>query len=175
MEKLLEERVQVKVKKLLPEAIIPQYAKDGDAGLDIVATSIEEKDGRIVYGTGLSFEIPKGYLGFLMPRSSICKHDLRLTNAVGLLDSSFRGEVKFIFENDAMQQRGSVTDTRAFWDATKNEEAHNASIWPVHKVYKVGDRIGQLVILPYPQIELVESETLSDTERGSGGFGSTGA
>lgn len=80
--------MEVKIKKLNENAVIPKYSKAGDAGMDLVATSREiDKYGNIVYGTGLAFEIPKGYVGLLFPRSSISKYDMNLTNSVGVLDS----------------------------------------------------------------------------------------
>lgn len=159
--------MQVKIKKLNPDAVIPKYGKPGDAALDLTATSYEFKDGRHVYGTGLAFEIPSGYVGLVFPRSSICKYDLRLTNSVGVIDSGYRGEVKAVFENDMMYKHqinqfisscGTLQETQC-----------------VHKIYQVGERIAQILIIPYPEIELVESELLSETERGEGGFGSTNA
>lgn len=158
--------MNVKVKKLVPEAVIPSYAKSGDAGLDLTATSYEYKDGRHVYGTGLAIEIPEGYVGLIFPRSSICKHDLRLTNSVGVIDSGYRGEIKFFFENDQMEERG-----------TREEYCEYRSILiphPSHKIYKVGDRIGQIIIMPYPKISLQEVEQLSESDRGTGGWGSSG-
>lgn len=147
--------LKVKIKKLIPEAVIPKYAKPGDAGMDLVATSHEfEKNaaGRRmqVYGTGLAFEIPEGYVGLIFPRSSIAKTDLALTNCVGVIDSGYRGEVKFKFAIDG--------GSRATQESS----------------YKVGDRIGQIIIMPYPAVEFEEAEELSSTERGSGGFGSSG-
>jgi len=141
----------VKIKKLHPEAVIPKYAKPGDAGLDLVAIgrSYNLTMNYIEYSTGLAFEIPKGHVGLIFPRSSICKKELRLTNAVGVIDSQYRGEIKFFFKSEK--------------DTTICEQ------------YEVGDRIGQLIIMPYPQIYLKEVEELSSTERGTGGFGSTGA
>lgn len=144
--------MKVKVKKLHKDTVLPKYAKEGDAGLDLVATSFEWKDDRYVFGTGLAFEIPDGFVGLIFPRSSICKHEMRLTNCVGVIDSKYRGEVKFVFENHGMSG-DTVTGKRA---------------------YKVGDRVGQLIIMPYPQIELEESSELSETARGTGGFGSSG-
>lgn len=164
--------MQVKVKKLRPDAVIPKYAKDGDAGLDLTATEAEYKDGRLVYGTGLAFEIPYGYVGLIFPRSSISKQDLRLTNCVGVVDSGYRGEVKAVFENDAMQMRGESEFLTQFWDPTTANYINKGL--PEHKVYGVGERIAQMIIVPYPQVELVEAESLSETARGAGGFGSTG-
>lgn len=139
----------VKIKKLDPNAVIPSYAKTGDAAMDLTATSIAKVDrdefGYLEYGTGLAFEIPEGYVGLLFPRSSISNSGLILTNSVGVLDSGYRGEVKFRFKH--------IPDT---------------------VYYKPGDRVGQIIIIPYPQITLEEVEELSSSERSEGGFGSTG-
>ena len=145
--------LKVKIKKLNEDAVIPTYSKDGDAGMDLVATSeYYDNDGNIVYGTGLSFEVPKGYVGLLFPRSSNAKKDLTLSNSVGVLDSSYRGEVMLKFKN-------TITISGQYLECV---------------TYKIGDRIGQIIILPYPQIEFEEAEELSETERGNGGYGSTG-
>jgi len=143
--------MQVKIKKLHPSAVIPTYAKDGDAGMDLTAVScvIDEQNGQTNYGTGLSFEIPQGYVGLIFPRSSIRKTVLSLTNCVGVIDSGYRGEVSFTFR------------------------AHDVGD-VFGKIYRVGDKIGQIIIMPYPKIEFQEVDELSITERGSGGFGSTG-
>lgn len=139
--------MEVKIEKLSRNAVIPSYSKYGDAGLDLVATSVHfSKYKSIVeYGTDLAIEIPFGYVGLIFPRSSIYKHDMILLNSVGVIDSGYRGEIKF-----------------KFW-YQKRETA-----------YEVGDRIGQLIIIPYPQIKFVETDKLSETERGTGGYGSTG-
>lgn len=141
-------RQQIKVKKLHPNAVIPKYAKAGDAGLDLTAVEILNEDlSQVTYKTGLAFEIPEGFVGLLFPRSSIRNYQISLSNSVGVVDSGYRGEIQFTF--------------------VKNSGTPS-------KKYQVGDRIGQLIIIPYPEIELIESETLSDTERGEGGFGSSG-
>jgi len=141
--------MEVKIKKLHPDAIIPVYSKPGDAGLDLTATSIMgDSHDNIVYGTGLAIEIPEGYVGLLYPRSSNSKTDLYLTNHVGVIDSGYRGEIMFKF-----RPINGVVDAN---------------------IYAVGDRIGQLIIMPYPKVELIEVDELSDSERGEGGFGSTG-
>lgn len=143
--------MQVKIKKLHPDAVIPAYAKAGDAGMDLTAitNTIDFFTGVIEYKTGLSIEIPEGYVGLIFPRSSIYKKNLTLCNSVGVIDSGYRGEITFKF-------RPAVLPIS------------------VDQEYNIGDRIGQLVIIPYPQIELVESEELSETERNTGGYGSTG-
>jgi dUTP pyrophosphatase len=141
--------MQVKFKKLDPKAVIPSYAKDGDAGLDITAISANKNGytGNYEYRSGLSVEIPKGYVGLIFPRSSVCKKALSLCNSVGVIDSGYRGEILFFFKETP------------YGDGA----------------YQVGDRIGQLVIIPFPKIDPVEVEELSESERGEGGIGSTGA
>ena len=143
--------MKVKIKKLVDNAVIPAYATEGSAGMDITATSVSfDNDNNVVYGCGLAFEIPKGYVGLLFPRSSNAKKDLLLSNSVGCLDSDFRGEVLFKFKR-----------TKKSW-------------FKKEKIYEVGDRIGQMIIIKYPTVEFVESEELSETERGCGGYGSSG-
>lgn len=142
--------MKVKIKKLVENAVIPTYAHNTDAGMDLTATSRNiDTQGNIVYGTGIAVEIPQGYVGLVFPRSSIAKTDLSLSNAVGVIDSGYRGEITFKFR-DHQPLNGNVS-------------------W-----YRVGERIGQLIIMPYPKIEFEEVEELSETDRGLGGFGSTG-
>ena len=148
--------MDVRVKKLVENAVIPQYAHDTDAGLDLVATSVEQDEyGNIVYHTGLAFEIPEGYVGYIFPRSSLSKYSLRLTNCVGVIDSGYRGEVMLKYEPKNTNTVGLVKKISG-------------------EIYQVGDRVGQLIIMPYPKINLVESDELSSTDRNEGGFGSSG-
>lgn len=145
--------MKVKIKKVHPDAVIPSYSKEGDAGMDLTTVDIElDKKGNIVYKTGLCVEIPKGYVGLLFPRSSISNYRLDLANSVGVIDSGYRGEIIFKF-------KPSLTT------AHTDELQH---------IYEVNDRIGQLIILPYPEIQFEEVEELSQTDRGTGGYGSTG-
>ena len=140
----------VKIKKLNENAVIPSYAKKGDAGMDLVATSIiSETDTQITYGIGLALEIPDGFVGLVFPRSSIRKTRLQLSNSVGVIDSGYRGELQATFNK-----------------INNNSQSEND--------YKVGDRIAQIMIIPYPKVIFREVEELSNTERGDGGFGSTG-
>lgn len=148
--------LQVKVKKLSPEAVLPKYAKPGDAAMDLVATSYKYEAGRHVYGTSLAFEIPRGFVGLIFPRSSIANVDMRLSNCVGLIDSSYRGEIMAKFESKGM--------------ALKHQQGGSEA----KPIYQVGERVMQILILPYPEIELVEADELSTTERGDGGFGHSG-
>jgi dUTP pyrophosphatase len=144
--------MEVKIKKLVENAVIPQYAHDTDAGLDLTAVSREiDNYGNYAYHTGLAIEIPNGYAGFLFPRSSVSKYNLSLCNCVGVIDSAYRGEIILKFNNI----KGSINATKGY--------------------YEPGERVAQLIILPYPKIKLVETNELSDSDRGEGGFGSTGA
>ena len=138
----------VKVKKLVPEAVIPSYSKVGDAGMDLTITKeIENTSFSVSYGFGIALEIPQGYVGLVFPRSSVRNQDLILSNCVGVIDSGYRGELQATFKK-----------TNGL-DSIK---------------YKVGERGAQIIILPYPTIYMTEVPELSNTERGSGGFGSTG-
>ena len=140
--------LKVKIKKLIENAVIPSYTKEGDAGLDLTATEIiSNSTFEVTYGTGLAIEIPEGFVGLVFPRSSIMKYELSLSNSVGVIDSGYRGELKAVFNK--LNGLNSIK-------------------------YKTGDRICQLIIIPYPQIEFIEVDSLSETSRGSGGFGSTG-
>jgi dUTP pyrophosphatase len=141
----------VNIKKIHPEAVIPLYAKAGDAGMDLIATSIiSETPSQITYGLGIALEIPEGFVGLVFPRSSIRKTRLQLSNSVGVIDSGYRGELQATFNK--------ITTTI---ENQKND-------------YKVGDRVCQIIIIPHPPIEFNEVNELSNTERGEGGFGSTG-
>lgn len=140
--------MKVNIKKLNENAVIPKYAKNGDAGLDFVATKvINETFYSITYGTDIALEIPEGFVGLVFPRSSIRNKELSLSNSVGVIDSGYRGELQATFN----KLQGEASDK-----------------------YNVGDKIFQMIIIPYPPIEFNEVNELSNTERGDGGFGSTG-
>ena len=167
----------VKIKKLHENAVVPKYAKSGDAGLDLTATSkFYDEFGNVVYGTGLAIEIPEGYVGLIFPRSSNSKQDLLLCNSVGVIDSGYRGELicKFkpsvIFCNDAISENGTDGKLSDTFDLISIPLTDG---YTYHE-YNVGDKVCQLIIMPYPQIELQEESELSSTERGDNGFGSTG-
>lgn len=164
--------LKIKIKKLHPDAVIPKYAKPGDAGMDLTATSKSYDDhGNTCYGTGLSFEIPDGYVGLLFPRSSNAKKDLLLSNSVGVLDSGYRGELMFKYKKSIrIPYFGTLKLLLSDLGVTNSLTVKNC----VGEEYKIGERIGQIIILPYPQIEFEEAEELSDSERNTGGFGSTG-
>ena len=173
--------MKVKIKRLSEKSVIPYYSKDGDARLDLVATSkTYDENGNVVYGTDLAFEIPNGYVGLLFPRSSNAKMDLLLSNSVGVIDSGYRGEVMMKFK-EKMNNNLSVFNTIVAIQqiAEMKEDFKRLGLLDGDDIkefseYEIGDRIGQLIIMPYPTIEFEEVEELSETERGSGGYGSTG-
>lgn len=144
--------MKIKIKKLHPNAIIPSYAKEGDAGLDLTAISKTHDidSNTTIYGFGLAVELPPGHFGMIIPRSSIYKKTQVLTNHCGIIDENFRGEIKAIFR-----------------DSTSGNFKYNR--------YNVLERIVQLIILPLPNIEIYEVDELSESNRGSNGFGSSGA
>jgi dUTP pyrophosphatase len=173
--------MQVKIKRLSEEAVIPAYGKPGDAGMDLTAIARHfDEDGNVVYGTGLAFEIPEGFVGLLFPRSSNAKKDLVLTNSVGVIDSGYRGEVSFkfkpaaFFADDSYGEPGTVGNITSTFDYTILPKGYHQDHSYGCELYKVGERIGQILILPYPQVTFEEVSELSSTERGEGGFGSTG-
>jgi len=137
--------MKVRIKKIHPDAVIPRYAKDGDAGLDLTAVDIVADETTLTYKTGLAVEIPRWHVGLLFPRSSVYKTGQSLTNCVGVIDSGYRGEIMLKF-----------------------------TLSPYAKEYEIGDRIGQLIIMPYPIVEFELVEKLTATSRGEGGYGSTG-
>lgn len=138
--------MEVKIKKLNKKAVIPQYAHPTDAGLDLVAVSkSKDNDGNFVYGTGLAFEIPVGYVGLVFPRSSVTARCMTVANCVGVIDSGYRGEVTVKFKP-----------------------------YLFAKPYDRGDRVAQMIIIPYPHVDIVEVDELSESDRGEGGYGSTG-
>jgi len=148
-------KLKVYIKKVHEDAVVPEYAKPGDAGLDLYCTERGYDDcGNIVYYTGLAMQIPEGYVGLLFPRSSVSKHCLTMANSVGVIDSGYRGEILLKFRN--------LENPDKPWLFTEG------------KVYDVGERVAQIVIMPYPQVEFQSVKKLSDSERGDGGFGSTG-
>lgn len=152
------ENLTVKIKKLSDDAVVPSYAHDSDAGLDLTATSKSyDEHGNVCYGTGLAFSIPKGFVGYIFPRSSISKKDLSLANSVGVIDSGYLGEVIFKFKPNY-------------------RHVYNRSgelIMRDINSYDVGERIGQIIIMPIPKVTLKLVDDLGTSDRGIGAFGST--
>ncbi len=159
--------MEVRFRKLVPEAKAPFKAIEVDAGFDLFATSIEETPDFITYHTGIAVEIPEGYVGLVFPRSSVTKYDLMLKNSVGIIDASYRGEIMCRFQITKDDNRlVEIINSN-----TINQLSNNRCD---KKLYDVGDRVAQIVFMELPKITLIEAEELSDTERGSGGFGHTG-
>lgn len=142
--------VRLPVKRLDPTIELPSYAYAGDAGLDLRSSedvTLDPFERRLI-STGLAIAIPEGYAGFVQPRSGMAlKHGLSMANTPGLIDSHYRGELKVIAINLDPREPISI---------------------------KRGDRIAQLVIQQVPVVSLVEVEELDETDRGTGGFGSSG-
>lgn len=159
--------MKVQYKKLKPEAVKPKFGKPGDAGADLTATSVDlSRDGQVVYGTGLAVEIPEGMVGLVFPRSSVRNKDLAMSNSVGVIDSGYRGEIMLTY---------NLTDTiMTTSEVHPDHVAKHGSSGEYWNIYNVGDRVGQLVIVPVPLIQYSEVKELSETVRGTGGHGSTG-
>jgi dUTP pyrophosphatase len=141
--------MQVKIKRLHPKAVMPTYGSDGAACFDLYSIEggfVERED---TFKTGLAFEIPEGHVMLVFSRSGHgFKNDTRLANCVGVIDHDYRGEVMVKLRHDSDVGTLSVG---------------------------VGDRIAQAMIVPYPKVEFTWADDLSDTDRGTGGFGSTGS
>ena len=195
--------LEIKLKKLDKNAIIPEYAHDGDVGMDLTAISVEydREHDMYIYHTGIAFETDKHYGIFLFPRSSNRKTDAYLCNHVGIADSAiYRGEIILCFKNrTSLEVRAEIEKNRCFISRLSYEsfttsggdsivfnwsniarDAENAGNWiydnpMLYAPYQVGERVAQMVVLPYPNIKISEREELSETERGSSGFGSTGS
>lgn len=146
-----QETLKVKISRLVDHAVIPEYSKEGDAGLDLIAIDgYKNHDYKYVeYGTGLAIEIPQGYVGLVFPRSSIRQTSNSLANAVGVIDSGYRGEIKV-----SMRYEEGREDLE----------------------YNYGDKVAQLIIVPYPKVsfQVVGATELSSSARAQGGHGSTG-
>jgi dUTP pyrophosphatase len=142
---------ELQVRRLRDDAVLPERAYPGDAGLDLAACERHElgPGERAVVGTGLAVAIPEGYAGFVQPRSGLAdRHGISIVNSPGLIDSGYRGELKVILLNTDQGERFVV---------------------------EAGMRIAQLVVLAVPELVLVELEALPTTERGVRGHGSSGS
>tara|TARA_A200000159_G_C7250201_1_gene308425 strand:- start:237 stop:725 length:489 start_codon:yes stop_codon:yes gene_type:complete len=143
--------IKVPIKRLDTDLPLPKYAKPGDAGCDLLAaeqTVLEPGGGRVLIPTGIAIALPEGYAAFIQPRSGLAlKHGVTCLNTPGLIDSGYRGELKVLLIN---------TDPKEPFEVNR------------------GERIAQLVIQKVEQAEFLDVEDLSETERGDGGFGSTG-
>lgn len=194
--------IDIKFKKLDPNAVIPSYAHEGDVGMDLTAIAMEydEKNDVYIYHTGLAFESDFNIGQFLFPRSSNRKTDSYLCNHVGIADSAtYRGEIMLCFKNrTSIEERMTNLSNDYFFNTLANElkseteiktallmaykqkslifqdEDVKRAIAIENAPYQVGDRIAQMVFFRYPTVKLSETQELSQTERGDGGFGSSG-
>lgn len=138
------------VRLLVPGAVLPSRAHPGDAGLDLHASEpgVIGPGKRVAVGTGAAVGIPEGHAGLVLPRSgNALRHGIALVNAPGLIDSGYRGEIRVLLLN------------------TDREQAFEL---------EPGDRIAQLLVVPFATLEPVEADDLGESERGAGGFGSSG-
>jgi len=136
--------MKLKIKKLSDRAVAPKFARGGDAGMDLIATSLKQRANYLEYGTDLAMQIEKGYAGLIFPRSSISQTGHRLLNSVGVIDSGYRGEIKVRMS------------------------------WTTDNTYQIGDKVAQLIITKLPRVNIIEVDKLDLSDRGAGGFGSTG-
>jgi len=143
--------MNLQVRLLVPGAVLPTRAHDGDAGLDLHAAepAVIGAGERAAIGTGVAVEIPPGHAGLVLPRSGLAlRHGIALVNAPGLIDPGYRGEIRVLLLN--------------------TDREHAFEIDP-------GDRIAQLLVVAFSAAEPVEVAELSESHRGIGGFGSSGA
>lgn len=141
--------MEIRFKKLSETAVAPFQGSKFAAGFDLTVDELEFSNDQIKYNSNIAVEIPEGYVGLLFPRSSVYKHHILLTNSVGVIDSDYRGPIKAVFQR---------------------EEAIRYKI----SGYRVGERFAQLIVVQNPSVKYIESDTLSETERGDKGYGSTG-
>lgn len=166
--------IDVKIRKVHPDAVLPKRAHPTDAGMDVTAVSIEYTPQYIEYDTGLQFQLPEGYVMLIFPRSSNSKKDLVLANAVGVLDSSYRGNLKLRFKRQYRVIDISDPEESFTYDIFYPEQTMGKPAIECTELYDVGERIGQIIIMPYPEINFIETNNLDETDRGESGFGSTG-
>ena len=143
--------MEIKIKRLNERAKIPTFGTEFSAGADLYCAEEHETSvcsgQKCSIGTGISMEIPEGYVGLVFARSGLaCKNGLRLCNSVGVIDADYRGEIKVVLHNDSEYVRE----------------------------IKPGERVAQMIVMPYPKVSFIEAEELSDTVRGESGFGGTG-
>jgi len=141
--------LEVKFKLNHPNAIVPKYAYDTDACFDLFCAESKQNDLYVEYNTGINIFIPENYVGLLFPRSSVTNKTLILKNSVGVIDHGYLGDIRIRYYITPIYN--DLVDT-----------------------YDVGDRVGQLLIIPRPKIKLIQVDSFEETQRGTGGYGSTG-
>lgn len=163
--------MQIKFKKLSNKAKIPNRAHELDAGFDLTAISKSVTDKYVEFGTGLAIAIPAGHFGLVVANSRVSKYDCILANCAAIIDSGYTGEIKLRYKHTIQPQTGILAHKTKYFDLVKDVEPVPVPFHP--KEFNVGDVVGQLIIIPIPEIEFVEVEELDETDRGEGGFGST--
>jgi dUTP pyrophosphatase len=156
--------IDIKIKRLDERAVLPTKAHNTDAGFDMTAISLEfDEYGNAVYGFGWAFDIPVGYVGVLAPRSSATKYDVDMPNSLGMIDAGFHGEVKAKYRPTSTQPvRGTQTDSIEVCQSSRAN------------IFKVGEKVAQMIIMKLPDVAFVETDELPQSERGEGGWGHTG-
>ena len=196
------EPLEIKLKKIDERAVVPSYTYDGDVGMDLTAIDVEydrEKD-MYIYHTGIALETDKHYGVLLFTRSSNRNTDAYLCNHVGVADTAnYRGEIMFCYKNrTSLEVRAEIERSNTFLNqlayipfttsngdgvtynwASVARDSLNGVGWVLDNPmnfapYKVGERIGQMVVIPHPYVKINEVKELSHTERGEKGFGSSG-
>lgn len=157
--------MRIKIQLLHEDAREPKQGREGDAGWDLVATSKTIEDKYVEYGTGIAVAIPEDHVGLLFPRSSVSNYDLNLANCVGVIDPNYRGEIKLRFKPQA-------PFFSTWWINAILPRAICGS--GDFRKYEVGDKVGQLIVMPRSYIEFDVVDDLDKTNRGAGGFGSSG-
>lgn len=188
---IIQEEIEVKFKKLAENATLPTYAHDGDIGMDIIATSVtyNEEHDYFEYGTGLAAESDRGNAMLLLPRSSVSDTSGYLCNTPGLVDPfTYRGEIKFRYKNRESLESIIFSYAVRNWHRLnwferlrttfdevmiETDEVIRANIM-YFAPYNIGDKIGQMVMVKTPVVKVTEVDELSETTRGTGGFGSSG-
>jgi dUTP pyrophosphatase len=174
--------MNIKMKRLTDTAILPTRGSDGAAGFDLYADSVQGEytitnnktvivagGSNVIVHTGIAMEIPKGYVGLLFARSGLsCKKGLRPANCVGVIDEDFRGEIIVNFHNDI--------NFSTWYNAQNSDDTVKANDFvESFTEFDLHDRVAQMVFVKYEAFNPVEVDSLEDTARGKGGFGSTGS
>ena len=152
----------------------PVKSYDTDAGYDLFAFSKKKNEKYIEYGTGVYMSIPKGYVGLIFPRSSVTKYDVILKNSVGVIDSGYHGEIRFRFIKIAQDLYKPMIVTTGLFGGGQKEMTDITTIERNLVSYNIGDKIGQIVFVKLPNIKFNFVDNLGDSDRGVGGYGSTG-
>ena len=171
----------VRFKKLHPDAMTPTRGSSGAACWDLYAADegeVNKEFGFLEYTTGIALEIPHGHVGLIYPRSSISSSPYTLANSVGVIDSDYRGPIRlrFYWNTDTVITviMKMLAEDNFMPDVWPDKVMEAKTQFIADHEYERGDRIGQLLVIPYPELSFKETDGLSNSNRGAGGFGSTG-